>query len=709
MVCSGTDLPPSVSLRVCWIFLHLTLTLSALELRPDLKRLHQLKVVESSQEEAWAFLTSGSDPYLFLKDVRPESIGPEDRVLAFEYFCPDGISEMEIFFGPPIMARNALTAGPLMKSESWIPFSVHLPEKSGNRWTPQMHQLRLDLGRHAGVRIGIRNIILRSPMAHEKKALQAAAAARARKAGEATRIRAYHQADRALIMEEVRVQENAIKLRVQGDLDWDSETYLVEIPITWSPSKPLQPVSVQPMVAPTIEGPVTLSVPRFLDARDRLISRWAVARRITPSGWKLMSMPSYPTVLETRSDDPLKAMKTTSLKGMGGVWANAILDELVELGVRHVTVNMLISNMLNASPKDGWTTFEHGGVSWWVNPQFLRQHDRLIRFATEHEMVVSAILLVGFGNSEFATRIRHPEAVRAGHYAMPNLSHAEGAQAYAAAVDFLTRRYAQSGDPHGRISNWILHNEVDYGWVWTNMGTQPMEVYMDTYIRSMRLVYLLARRHNPHARVFISLTHHWMSEPDPSWKTYAPRRLLEWLAMAAGTEGDFEWGVAYHPYPQSLFDPQTWKDTLPTRHEDTPMITPKNLEVLDAFMQGPSMRYQGRSIRGVILSEQGFHTPISSEHAQEVQSAALIYTWQKMRSLKTIEAFHNHRWVDHPGESGLLLGLRSLPTPEHPYGRKKQAWGVYQKLETPDEAEAIRHAQAIIGKEAWKALTQEAP
>ena len=112
-----------------------------------------------------------------------------------------------------------------------------------------------------------------------------------------------------------------------------------------------------------------------------------------------MSMPSYPTVLETRSDDPLKAMKTTSLKGMGGVWANAILDELVELGVRHVTVNMLISNMLNASPKDGWTTFEHGGVSWWVNPQFLRQHDRLIRFATEHEMVVSAILLVGFGNS----------------------------------------------------------------------------------------------------------------------------------------------------------------------------------------------------------------------------------------------------------------------------------------------------------------------
>jgi hypothetical protein len=38
---------------------------------------------------------------------------------------------------------------------------------------------------------------------------------------------------------------------------------------------------------------------------------------------------------------------------------------------------------------------------------------------------------------------------------------------------------------------------------------------------------------------------------------------------------------------------------------ETPKITFKNLEVLDAFVKKPSMRFDGKRVRAVHLSEQG--------------------------------------------------------------------------------------------------------
>jgi hypothetical protein len=32
-----------------------------------------------------------------------------------------------------------------------------------------------------------------------------------------------------------------------------------------------------------------------------------------------------------------------------------------------------------------------------------------------------------------------------------------------------------------------MHNEVDAGWVWTNMGNKSASVFMDAYVKSMRM------------------------------------------------------------------------------------------------------------------------------------------------------------------------------------------------------------------------------
>ncbi len=750
-----------------------------LPLRFDPNRLHQLSAT-SEGDGVFAFKTLGEDPFIQLEPFEPTAIDDAQHVLAFDYFCPDTIDDLEVFFGPPIAAGQSFSAGGIRRAESWQPFSVDLREASGGRWSTKFNLLRLDFGKRAGVELRVRNLRLRPPNDAERQSAADRETIRQRKAAAAETVLRYLDAPMSARIERVRVAHDEIEVRgvvgkEVGELKlievqpwqelWNlGRSRREEAQPSRDDSEPTGVMIDQSLLtsAPTIEvkadGTFIVSTSRFDGARDRLTSRWGVATVASGSPAKLVSHFVYATELKEACHHPdLDAKTADGIKGMAGVWPNDILDELVELGVKHVTDNVWISDLFSAEPREGWSTYQRNGRTWWVNPARVQAHDRLASFATRHGMIVSAIILIGFGDSSIAKLLQHPEAERAGQYVMPNLTTREGAEAYEAAIAYLAERYAQPGDPHGRITNWILHNEVDYGWEWTNMGAQPLAVYLDTYVRSMRIVHTLARQFNPHARVFISLTHNWNVPDDPAWKTYGPRRMLDLLVKFSRVEGDFEWGVAYHPYPQSLFKADAWNDKLPTDNFDTSLITPKNIAVLDRWMHRPEMLFQGGrptasrgsalspredrvgresergvvpnadassprpsppsgeergtntagplplsgKVRGVILSEQGFHTSDYSDASQRLQAAAFVYTWHKLRGLKSIEAFHNHRWVDHPQEGGLKLGVRTLPSDGKPYGDRKFAWEIYQALDTPNEAVKTEFAKELIGVKAF--------
>ena len=69
-----------------------------LSLQVDDARSNQIRLIEAAGD-AWTFETTGEDPYLFLKPFPRAANDPENVVLSFDYFCPHGISELEIFFG----------------------------------------------------------------------------------------------------------------------------------------------------------------------------------------------------------------------------------------------------------------------------------------------------------------------------------------------------------------------------------------------------------------------------------------------------------------------------------------------------------------------------------------------------------------------------------------------------------------------------------
>ena len=191
------------------------------------------------------------------------------------------------------------------------------------------------------------------------------------------------------------------------------------------------------------------------------------------------------------------------------------------------------------------------------------------------------------------------------------------------------------GNRGDRQAGCIVGNEVNAHWEWYNLGNATRAEVVADYLRTVRITHTAVRKSSAHARVYLSLTHYWdrVMRSGPL-RSCEGRGLIDDFNRLARAGGDFDWHLAQHPYPENLFEPRTWLDKQPTSREDTPKITFKNLEVLDAYFRRAEMLYQGKP-RRIILSEQGFHCPDKPD-GELWQAAAYCYAWKKVTSLAGI-------------------------------------------------------------------------
>lgn len=441
---------------------------------------------------------------------------------------------------------------------------------------------------------------------------------------------------------------------------------------------------------------------------DRLYSRWAIAT-CTEKGYALCSYARYADSIEQAFAVPMPHPKNK--KGLGGFKYNDLESDLDELGISYITFNIRINNFLRLHPGTDVIPFEYGGKTYYADAAKIAKYDRALSCAAKRGIDVSAIILVYPENrsrdKEVGRLLEHPDYDSAGAYTMPNMTNPKVLNLYAAAIDFLAARYSRPDGRYGLIHRWIVHNEVDAGWIWANAGRKNILEYMDTYHKSMRLVYLTARKYNSNAETLISLTHFW-HKPNPERYCYAPDQLLKILINYCRAEGDFQWGIGYHPYPQNLANPRVWRETQARRSPDTEFITFNNLEVLDAWIKQPETFYNGRK-RTLLLSEQNPNSPDYSDRSLKEQAACLAYAWKKVMACSGIDAYIAHSWIDARFEGGLKTGLRKYPDDEtDPYGCKP-SWHLYRDLATEREEASCAFAKEIIGIGDWKDIIDLTP
>jgi hypothetical protein len=280
----------------------------------------------------------------------------------------------------------------------------------------------------------------------------------------------------------------------------------------------------------------------------------------------------------------------------------------------------------------------------------------------------------------------------------------EGRACYAALTDFIARRWCSADTSNGRLWGWVISNEVNSHHEWHQMGPVTVEQLATQYEDQVRLAWTSLRRHSAHARVYLSMEHHWNSQghADPL-QACRGRTLLETFARRATGRGDFDWHLAFHPYPSNLRDPRTWLDKV-TFDDDSKKVTFKNLEVVARKLASPEFRFDGKP-RRLSLTEQGFDLPNRPEGLAE-QAAAYAYAWEKVARLDgAVDAFLYHRHVDHAMEGGLRFGLWSnKPGTTFEPDQKRPIWQLVKAADTPAWKAAAEPYLKTCGLKSWDEL-----
>ena len=481
------------------------------------------------------------------------------------------------------------------------------------------------------------------------------------------------------------VQVTSDKVIIKGNCGGSGTYLLAEI----TPWQDVTELEKYPYTQDLSGGGFTVTVDRIVPNRegiryDKVFSKWAVVK-VDGDRQTLDSHARYADdVVPKKSPE---AVPLRNKKGFGAGDIDLYFSDCKEMNVGSITMNVVLNDYI----KGEGSGYSYGGQNYSLGA-FKDYVDRVTRRAGEMDLVVSAIILCQT-NSIF----KDPEN-KGGNYTMPNLTTAKAFNLYAAALEHMASTHCTQGN---RISHWIMHNEVDFANEWTNMGDQPMLRYLDRYIKSMRICYNIARQYDQNASVLGSYTHCWTVADG----NYAPKKMLEATVAYSEAEGDFRWGVAYHPYPQNLTKPSFWiDDTQATYSLNSKYVTFKNLEVIDAWIRQKENFYKGKTKRVLFLSEQGTNSPSYSESDLALQAAGGAWAWKKVSKLDGIDAMQWHNWADNKAEGGLRIGLRTFAEGSVSNLTPKPVWYVWKAAGTAEEDSVFDQYKTTLGISDWDSI-----
>ena len=398
--------------------------------------------------------------------------------------------------------------------------------------------------------------------------------------------------------------------------------------------------------------------------------------------------------------------------GKKGVLLSAHLidrtDYLTDLGVDQITYNLPIGNLMT-DPSLGFESYTYNGKTYLFSKAILGQYDIIVPKMNRAGISVTLILL---NNLTSDTNLIHPQALDgtgANYYAF-NTANAAGTDELEAIASFLGKRY--SGE-HGTVDNWIVGNEVNARAEWNYINAAVGKDYAaKAYTDAVRIFYNGILSQNANARVYVGVDHEWSrSDGIPAELHYGGKSFLQSVQAAASAEGNFNYGVATHPYNVPLYNAQTWAPAIRnsvTDDQNSVYVTMANIDVLTDFLCEKTNLQTDGQVRSVLCSEVGYTSLPSHSYVSDdnIQSAALALGMLQAMNNQYIDGFFN-REVDDPAEivqvsdgqpDNLAMGV--LSTPDWKTFTPKKSYNTYKYIDDPAQQAAIlQDASAAIGQD----------
>lgn len=446
------------------------------------------------------------------------------------------------------------------------------------------------------------------------------------------------------------------------------------------------------------------------DGTDHLYDKYYVM-----NGNTIVAGPFYASEIASIDSKNVPPFEVSTKKGLTHEDDDSI-NKALEFGTSNTVINWDLGRTIyanedaNGSPIDNSgknaIEFTTNGETFYFDADYVKSKDRQISPYTSNGINVSLVLIAWAkkAGSNYPSSLRYPTNGTDAQTMGFNTSNPLGQKYWIAAMEFLADRYSDKGSCF--VDKFIIGNEVDFTYDWYLI--QPGKVngkyqradfntFMEEYARTFRLANLAVKKYNSGAKVLISLTHNWaenslisngFSSGDTStarYNTYAPKAMVDWLIKNEGSRGDYDWGLAVHPYPivttssnPTKTDPKPIlagdKDAHPvTGNADTsPYITAANLELYQIYLERPVNQYKGTT-RSVSITEGSICnlnkdkvTPEQYELSTMEQAASIAMMYYRAACVPCITEVAYFEYHDQNTAGNYQLGLAEKDGTEKP-------------------------------------------
>lgn len=329
--------------------------------------------------------------------------------------------------------------------------------------------------------------------------------------------------------------------------------------------------------------------------------------------------------------------------------------ELTDLNVKHTIYNIPLSHIMGETTDQTFPTitYTYQGKNYAFNGAAINGYDGLFTYLSDHGMTATAVVLNDW-NEAFPELI-HPEARNqesGAYYYMFNASQPDGTKTLEAVASFLAQRY--SDGEHGMVHSWVIANEINQNRVWNYMDTKDVYHYAREFEKSFRIFYQAVKSHYANARVYFSIDHAWNSNEGDDDSFFNGRDILEAFNEAALQHGNYDWGIAIHPYPEPLTRVNYWSQEY-DKTRDASHLSIMNLNVLTDMLSEEAYLDRSKEVRSVTITELGF----TSGSGERLQAAAFAYCYHIVEDNPYVDAFLMNRQTDAPEEvmAGMAFGI----------------------------------------------------
>lgn len=418
------------------------------------------------------------------------------------------------------------------------------------------------------------------------------------------------------------------------------------------------------------------------DGADHLYNKYYIL-----SGNKIVKGPIYATSVSAKY-----GKVGYSQKSIKGIYTEDDLSKASyasDLKATSITYNIGLQDLMYSNQKENIPSdaisFESNGKTYYFNKSTVEGYDAKIKDATARKMNVIAVLIPwAQEGSIYPSEMRYNSPKSKTTWGT-NTSNDVGRDDYIAMVEFLANRYSQS-KAQGQISTYVIGNEIDFTHYF--YSTSNFNKYMEEYARSLRLSNLAVKKYAPNANVAVPFTHYWAKSSGQVYKespspSFAPKKMLDWLAKYTNARGAFDWAIAPHPYGvintksnQAYYDTKT--GAINGNYKTSKELTFTNFEILDQYLSTKALKYKGKQ-RSVYLTESGTSSGNMKAAARfNEQAASLIQAYYKVANLKFVKSYNYYRLQDNEEEAknSLTCGLLK------PNGSKKPAYNIYKAIDT---------------------------